>query len=65
MKRKIETAALWIEFILASGFLILLLLSDFGFLFLRTNVFVRVMGHLTAILLILSSGIQLSRRKKK
>ena len=65
MKRKIEAVALWIEFILASGFLILLLLSDFGFLFLRTNVFVRVMAHLTAILLILSSGIQLSRRKKK
>ena len=65
MKRKIETAALWMELILASGLLVMLILSDFGLIFTGAPLFARVIGHLTAILLILSASIQLLNRKKK
>ena len=65
MKRKIETVALSVQLILAGGFLVLLILADFGVIFPSDNTFARVMQHLTAILLVLSSLIQLSNRKKK
>lgn len=60
MKKKIEIVALYIQLALASIFLFLLILSDFGLIFPSTNIFARVLLHLTAIILIMRSWRSIS-----
>lgn len=64
MKKKAETIFLYVLLVLSSIFLFLLILSDFGLFFPSDNIFVRVMQHLTAIILIISSAIHLYGKKK-
>ena len=65
MKKKVETVSLCILLVLSSIFLFLLILSDFGLIFPSNNAFARVIQHLTAIILILFSAVQLCRKKGK
>lgn len=65
MKKKVEKVALYVLLVLSSIFLLLLILSDFGLVFPSDNTFARVLQHLTAIILIISSAIQLYIKKGK
>ena len=53
----------YIQLILSIAFLLLLLLSDFGLAFPTENTALRVVLHGSAVLLILSSVIQLRHTK--
>ena len=64
MKKKTEIISLYILLVLSSIFLFLLILSDFGLIFSSDNTFAKVMQHLTAIILIISSAIQIYGKKK-
>ncbi len=65
MKKKIEKTALYIQFVFSSILLFLLILSDFGLIFPSINVFSRVLLHITMVILIISSIIQLHLKKEK
>lgn len=65
MKKKVEIVSFYILLVLSSIFLFFLILSDFGLIFPSDNIFARVMQHLTAIILIISSAIQLYNKKGK
>ena len=64
MKKKTEIISLYILLVLSSIFLFLLILSDFGLIFPSDNTFAKVMQHLTAIILIISSAVQIYGKKK-
>ena len=65
MKKKVEIVFLYILLVLSSIFLFLLILSDFGLIFPSDNTFARVTQHLTAIILIIFSAVQLHSKKRK
>jgi uncharacterized membrane protein len=65
MKKKVEIVSLYTLLVLSSIFLFLLILSDFGLIFPSDNTFARVMQHLTAIILIIFSAVQLYSKKGK
>ena len=65
---KLEKVVIYIQLVVSSLFLFVLILSDFGLVFpnaMRTNVFARVIIHFSVIFLIASSVIQLSIKKRK
>ena len=65
---KVEKVVIYIQLVISSLFLFVLILSDFGLIFpnaIRSNVFARVIIHFSAVFLIASSIIQLSIKKRK
>lgn len=63
MKKKFEKAALYIQLALFSILLCLLILSDFGLILPSENTVARGLLHCAAALGIISSLIQLHRKK--
>ena len=62
MKRRLAKITFSILLVLSVLFLILLILSDFGLIFPTTNTDARLFQHLTALILIGCSVVELKRR---
>ncbi len=62
VKRRLEKITFSLLLVLSVFFLILLILSDFGLIFPSTNTEARLFQHLTALILIGCSVVQLKRR---
>lgn len=59
MKEKLSKIFDWILLVLSCGFLVLLILSDFGLVNPSDNLFARTLLHISTILLIISSARRL------
>lgn len=63
MKEKLSKIFDWILLVLSCGFLVLLILSDFGLVNQSDNLFARTLLHISTILLIISSARRLKVKK--
>lgn len=63
MKEKLSKIFDWILLVLSCGFLVLLILSDFGLVNPSDNLFARTLLHISTILLIISSARRLKVKK--